>query len=94
MQIEDLKEVPAQAQKSIDDLNKKQERLEKEKQKEEVKLKEVMDSLKTETQVLLSKPPQDFLVFKLPMFHLLSSMASGIKAKILKVSVANGMFLS
>ena len=35
----------------MEDLKKKQERLEKEKQKEEVKLKDVMDSLKTETQV-------------------------------------------
>lgn len=35
----------------MEDLHKKQEKLEKEKQKEEVKLKQVMDSLKTETQV-------------------------------------------
>lgn len=50
--IEELKLVPEQAAKSIDEMKKKQNRLEQEKQKEEVKLKEVMDSLKTETQGL------------------------------------------
>ena len=49
--IEELKLVPEQSAKTMEDLKKKQERLEKEKQKEEVKLKDVMDSLKTETQV-------------------------------------------
>ena len=43
--------MPEQSVKAMDDLKKKQERLEKEKQKEEEKLKQVMDSLKTETQV-------------------------------------------
>ena len=50
-QVEELREIPDQAAKSIGDLQKKAEKLEKEKQKEDVKLKEVMDSLKTETQV-------------------------------------------
>lgn len=54
LQIEELKEVPEQSEKAIADLKGKQERLEKEKKKEEDKLKEVMDSLKTETQVNIS----------------------------------------
>ncbi|KAG8445230.1 hypothetical protein GDO86_010130 [Hymenochirus boettgeri] len=50
--VEELKSVPANSQKVIADETNKKELLEKQKDKEEEKLKEVMDSLKKETQGL------------------------------------------
>lgn len=50
--MEELRSVPANSQKIIEEASKKKETLEKQKEKEEEKLKEVMDSLKIETQGL------------------------------------------
>ncbi|XP_073435068.1 structural maintenance of chromosomes protein 4 [Dendrobates tinctorius] len=50
--VEELRSVPANSQKIIEEASRKKEVLEKEKEKEEEKLKEVMDSLKKETQGL------------------------------------------
>jgi len=43
--------LPTKLEEEVAELQKKLDKLEKEKAKEEEKLKEVMDSLKTETQV-------------------------------------------
>lgn len=50
-QIDQLSLVPEESQKAIDTMQKKLEKLEEDKNGEEEKLKVVMDSLKTETQV-------------------------------------------
>lgn len=43
--------IPEKTERDIEELNKKLEKLEADKSKEDAKLKEVMDSLKTKTQV-------------------------------------------
>ncbi|KAM9317041.1 structural maintenance of chromosomes protein 4 [Gastrophryne carolinensis] len=50
--VEELKSVPGNSQKVIEESSSKKDTLEKQKEKEEEKLKEVMDSLKKETQGL------------------------------------------
>ena len=52
MQLEDLKAIPEKTEHTIEQLEKKLASMEKDREKEEAKLKEVMESLKTETQVL------------------------------------------
>lgn len=49
MQLEELRAVPASSEKAIADATARKEELEKQKVKEEEKLKEVMESLKEET---------------------------------------------
>ena len=51
VQLDELRQIPEKTERDISDLKKKLEKLEKEKAKEDEKLKEVLDSLKTETQV-------------------------------------------
>ena len=63
-QLEELKQIPEKTERDIGGLQKKLDKLEAEKAKEEEKLKEVMDSLKTETQVtFLRSPGFYFFVF-------------------------------
>ena len=50
-QLEELKQVPGKSEKEIEELQEQLKKLEKDKEKEEEKYKEVMDSLKTETEV-------------------------------------------
>jgi structural maintenance of chromosome 4 len=54
LQLEELRMVPEKTEKDIEGFKKKLDRLEAEKAKGDAKLKEVMDSLKTETQVSLA----------------------------------------
>lgn len=49
LQLEELRAVPASSEKAIADATARKEELEKQKVKEEEKLKEVMESLKEET---------------------------------------------
>lgn len=51
-QVEELKSIPAKSKSVIDEMTTRNNSLEKEREKEEKKLKEVMDSLKQETQGL------------------------------------------
>lgn len=51
-QVAELKKVPADSEKSISETMSKKELLEKRKEEEELKLKQVIDSLKQETQGL------------------------------------------
>ena len=51
VKLEEMKLLPEKYEKDIEGMAKKMEKLEKEKDKEDDKLKEVMESLKTETQV-------------------------------------------
>ena len=50
-QLEELKQIPEKSEKDIEELQEQLKKLEKDKEKEEEKYKEVMDSLKTETEV-------------------------------------------
>lgn len=52
VQVEELKNVPSNSEKAISKATSEKELLEKTKEKEEEKLKQVMDSLKEETQGL------------------------------------------
>ena len=50
-QLEELEQIPEKTERDVAELKGKLEKLEKDKEREDKKLEEVMDSLKTETQV-------------------------------------------
>ena len=54
LQLGELKLIPEKTERDVVDMRKKLELLEEEKEGEDAKLKEVLDSLKTETQVTSS----------------------------------------
>lgn len=61
-QVEEFKSIPAKSEKIITETTIRNSALEKEKEKEEEKLKEVMDSLKQETQGLQKEKEVRFFI--------------------------------
>ena len=68
-QIVELRQVPEQSEKAVEELRKKLEKLEADKAKEEEKVQEVMASLRSETQVSAVNLPSPVLTHTLHTTH-------------------------